>query len=109
MEKFKELFLNNLEAEIIQFRKEMLSKSPQSVYESAHKIHFYEFAYDWLVEENLTKKEYAGITKTTKHLLSNLYNKALKWDNFSFDLLDATLLLDDYLDGFLAHPNELEM
>ncbi len=109
MIKYKEQFLHNLNVEMMKFKSEILSLSPQQIYDECAKIHFYEFVYDWLKEENLTTKEYAYLTKSTKYILSNLWNKSLKWESFSLDLLDATLLLDDYLDGFLAHPNELEM
>lgn len=109
MTNFKERFLKNLEAEMSEFKNKILALSPQQIYDECAKIHFYEFIYDWLKEEDLTTKEYIYLTSSTKHILANLWNKSLKWDNFSLDLLDATLLLDDYLDGFLAHPNELEM
>lgn len=103
MKTYKDKFLSNLDAEIVEFRERTLLQSPQEIYDDAARISFYEYMDDYLRKENFETSEYKMFLQSDTNFIYNLWRASTKWDDFNIgSAVDASCLVDTYIQDCLS-------
>lgn len=94
---YKENLIKKVNAELDDFKEEMLAKPPIAIYNEASKIRFYEYMASYIEYEEIPEEQSEAIYKSDKHILAALWDKMLDLVDFNIGSTDdAAFLIETY-------------
>lgn len=93
-----ENLIKKVNAELKEFRDDMLAKSPAEIYDEAGIIHFYEYMCSYIENMDLDEEQSEILFKSDKYVLSALWDKMLEFDDFNIaNEGDADFIITEYI------------
>ena len=100
---YKEAVINGVLLEFDEFKKEMMTKPPQEVFENNYKIHLYNEFSEVIQcgKEYLSDKEFQALYEERGHILYSLYDDYIGSENYSTETYsDTALFIKDYCESY---------
>lgn len=95
---YNENLIKKVNAELEEFKNDMLAKPPAEIYNAAGKIHFYEYMAGYIEYEEIDEEQSETLYKSDKHILYALWNKMLELDDFNIaNEGDADYLVKEHI------------
>ncbi len=95
----EEAVINSVLLEFDKYKKDLTSKSPQTVFENSYKTHLYNELSEVIQcgKEYLTDKEFDTLYEVRGHILNNLYDDYIGTENYSVETYaDTATFIKDY-------------
>lgn len=99
---FEEAVINSVWLEFDDYKKDLMSKSPQTVFENSYKTHLYNEFSEVIQygKEYLSDKEFEALYADRGHILNSLFDDYIGSENYSVETYsDTALFIKDYCES----------
>lgn len=99
---FEEAVINSVWLEFDDYKKDLMSKSPQTVFENSYKTHLYNEFSEVIQygKEYLSDKEFEALYADRGHILNSLFDDYVGSENYSVETYsDTALFIKDYCES----------
>lgn len=98
----EEAVINSVLLEFTEYKKDLMSKSPQTVFDNSYKTHLYNEFGEVIQygKEYLSDKEFDALYEERGHILNSLYDDYIGSENYSVETYsDTALFIKDYCES----------